>query len=168
LRTWRKPLVVMTPKSLLRHPKAVSSLDDCARGSFQRVIADTLTKPGETRRVILCTGKIYYELTEYREQAKRGDVAIIRLEQLYPLRRDLLERAMAPYASGTPVFWVQEEPENMGGSIFMRIQFGERLFDRFPFGWIARTASASPATGSHRRHKQEQAELVARAFGESQ
>ena len=124
-----------------------------------------MADPKALQRVILCTGKIYYELAEHREQAKREDVAIIRLEQLYPLRRDLLEKTLAPYGQGTPVFWVQEEPANMGGWVFMRIQFGEKLFGQFPFAGITRAPSASPAGGSHRRHKQEQAELIARAFG---
>jgi 2-oxoglutarate dehydrogenase E1 component len=167
LRSWRKPLIVITPKSLLRHPKVVSSLDDCAQGSFQRILPDEPAKPVEKiRRVILCTGKIYYDLAEHREQTKRDDVAIIRLEQLYPLRREMLEAILAPYAQGTPVFWVQEEPGNMGAWIFMRNQFGENLFGRWPFAGITRSPSASPATGSHRRHKQEQSEIISRAFDE--
>jgi 2-oxoglutarate dehydrogenase E1 component len=167
LRSWRKPLIVITPKSLLRHPKVVSSLEDCAQGSFQRIIGDTSGQATErVRRIILCTGKIYYDLAEYREQAKREDVAIIRVEQLYPLRRELLERALAPYPNGTPVFWVQEEPRNMGAWIFMRNEFGETLLGRWPFAGITRPRSASPAAGSHRRHKQEQAEIISRAFEE--
>jgi 2-oxoglutarate dehydrogenase E1 component len=167
LRTWRKPLVLMTPKSLLRHPKAVSSLDDLAQGSFQRVLPDPSAKPeGSIQRVLLCTGKIYYELQAHREETGRADIAIIRLEQLYPLHGDVLEQTLAPYPAGTPAFWVQEEPENMGAWNFMRISFGDTLFGRFPLAGITRPASASPATGSHRRHKQEQAEILARAFGE--
>jgi 2-oxoglutarate dehydrogenase E1 component len=167
LRSWRKPLVVITPKSLLRHPKVVSSLDELGQGSFQRILPDTLSRPtDQVRRVLLCTGKIYYDLAEYREQAKRDDVAIIRLEQLYPLRLDLLEAALASYLNGTPVFWVQEEPGNMGAWVFMRNQFCGILLERWPFAGITRPASASPATGSHRRHKQEQAEIISRAFGE--
>lgn len=167
LRSWRKPLVVITPKSLLRHPKVVSSLEDCAQGSFQRILPDTSGQPGERiKRVILCTGKLYYDLAEYREQTKREDVAIIRLEQLYPMRRDVLESTLARYTNGTPVFWVQEEPGNMGAWIFLRNQFGENLLGRWPLAGITRPPSASPATGSHKRHKQEQAEIISRAFGE--
>jgi 2-oxoglutarate dehydrogenase E1 component len=167
LRSWRKPLIVITPKSLLRHPKVVSSLDDCAQGSFQRILPDAPERPADqVRRVILCTGKVYYDLADHREQAKRDDVAIIRLEQLYPLRREMLEASLAPYPRGTPVFWVQEEPGNMGAWVFMRIQFGDSLFGRWPFAGITRPPSASSATGSHRRHKQEQSELVSRAFGD--
>jgi 2-oxoglutarate dehydrogenase E1 component len=167
LRSWRKPLVVITPKSLLRHPKVVSTLDDCAQGSFHRILPDKLVPCGEhVQRVILCTGKIYYELAEHREQSKRTDIAIMRLEQLYPLRRDLLETALAPYCESTPVFWVQEEPANMGPWVYLRILFGDSLFGRFPFSGITRPASASPAAGSHRRHKQEQAEIISHAFDE--
>ena len=95
----------------------------------------------------------------------RDDVAIIRLEQLYPLRLELLQAALAPYPNATPVFWVQEEPGNMGAWIFMRNQFCGTLLDR-PFAGITRPPSASPATGSHRRHKQEQAEIINRAFSD--
>jgi 2-oxoglutarate dehydrogenase E1 component len=166
LRSWRKPLVIMTPKSLLRHPKVVSSLEDCAQGSFQPILPDVAGKSAEQiKRVILCTGKIYYELEAYREESKREDVAIIRLEQLYPLRQALLERMLAPYREGTPVFWVQEEPANMGAWMFMRVRFGEKLFGRFPFAGVTRAASASPASGSPKLHKQEQADIIQRAFG---
>ena len=165
--TWRKPLIVITPKSLLRHPKVVSTLDECATGSFQRVLPDDLGgSAGDIRRVILCAGKIYYELAEYREQKHRADVAILRLEQLYPLRRELLERALAAYRPETPVFWVQEEPANMGAWIYLRIHFGDRLLNRWPFQGITRPAAAAPSGGSHRHHKTEQMEILARAFGE--
>jgi 2-oxoglutarate dehydrogenase E1 component len=166
LRPWRKPLAIMTPKSLLRHPKVVSSLDELSSGGFQRVLPDTTVSAREVKRVLLCSGKVYYDLAEHREEIKREDVAIIRVEQLYPLRRELLERALENYREGAPVFWVQEEPANMGAWNFMRIQFGEKLFGRFPFDGIARDISATPATGSAKRHKQEQTEIIHRAFGE--
>ena len=167
LRSWRKPLVIITPKSLLRHPKAVSALADCASGEFQRVLGDASAKPAEhVERVILCTGKIYYELAAHREETKREDVAILRLEQLYPLGCQALETALAPYREGTSIFWVQEEPANMGAWGFLKMRFGERLFGHFPFEGIARPVAASPATGSHHRHKHEQADLIRRAFGE--
>jgi 2-oxoglutarate dehydrogenase E1 component len=166
LRSWRKPLAVMTPKSLLRHPKVISSLEDLSSGGFQRILRDTMVSPVAAKRILLCAGKVYYDLAEHREEIKREDVAIIRVEQLYPLRHELLERALEGYGEGTPAFWVQEEPENMGAWNFMKIQFGERLFNRFPFGGIARPVSATPATGSAKRHKQEQNEIIQRAFGE--
>ncbi|MGN6643806.1 MAG: 2-oxoglutarate dehydrogenase E1 component, partial [Verrucomicrobiota bacterium] len=165
LRSWRKPLVVMTPKSLLRHPKVVSSLEEFSHGSFQRILPDALSRPAEgVRRILLCTGKIYFELEEYRAEAQRDDVAILRLEQLYPLRSEQLEAALAPYRDGTPIVWVQEEPANMGAWNYLKIHFGENLLGRFPLKAVARAASATPATGSHKRHKQEQAEIIKRAF----
>ncbi len=93
IRNWRKPLIVFTPKSLLRHPKVVSSLEDCAHGNFQRVLPDD-SKSQNVKRILLCTGKVYYDLAAYREEHKRDDVAIIRLEQLYPLPAGLLEEAL--------------------------------------------------------------------------
>jgi 2-oxoglutarate dehydrogenase E1 component len=165
---WRKPLVVMTPKSLLRHPQSVSTLDELANGRFQRVIPDELpdSAADKIQRVLLCSGKIYFELTAQREKLKRHDVAILRVEQLYPLRDELLESALAKYRPGTPVFWVQEEPANMGAWYEFRVRFGDRLFGRWPFAGISRPASASPATGSSNAHKREQAALIAKAFGE--
>ncbi len=165
LRRWRKPLVVFTPKSLLRHPKAVSSLADCAHGRFQRVLPDA-GKTGEVTRVLLCTGKVFYELAAHRESRRRDDVAILRLEQLYPLRGELLEAALASHRDGTPVFWVQEEPENMGAWPNLRGRFNDSLFGRWPLRLVSRPESASPATGSGGAHKLEQAGLVRRAFGD--
>jgi 2-oxoglutarate dehydrogenase E1 component len=166
IRPWRKPLVVMTPKSLLRDPRAVSTLQQCAEGRFQRVLPDSLD-PKNVRRILLCTGKIYYDLLKQREALQRQDVAIIRLEQLYPLPETLLQTTLASYAEETSVLWVQEEPENMGGWRFLRTRFGDRMFDKFPFGGIRRPASASPATGSLRIHKRDQKYLVTQAFAEA-
>jgi 2-oxoglutarate dehydrogenase E1 component len=164
LRRWRKPLVVMTPKSLLRHPKAVSSLEELAAGRFRRVLADAPPKRGSVQRVLACSGKIYYELIKAREQLGREDVAILRVEQLYPFREKSLQLALAAYADGTPVFWVQEEPENMGAWPYLRQRFGERLLGRLPLVGIHRPPSASPATGSMSSHKLEQQRLVDQAF----
>jgi 2-oxoglutarate dehydrogenase E1 component len=161
LRRWRKPLVVMTPKSLLRHPDAVSTLSDLSTGGFRKIIAGEM---GAVDRVLLCSGKIFYELEAYRAQARRFDVAIVRIEQLYPIAAEELERTLAACRDGTRVFWVQEEPINMGAACFWSLHFGMRLFDRFPFATIARPAAASPATGSAARHKAEQAQLIAAAF----
>jgi len=165
LRTWRKPLVVMSPKSLLRHPKAVSSLDELATGVFQRVIPDVNPNRGKVDRVLICCGKIYYELEQERQDLKRDDVAIIRLEQLYPLPKEALRHVLGRYPDGTPVYWVQEEPENMGAWRFLFAHFGEKLFNRLPFFGIHRRAAASPATGSANSHKLEQKQLLTKAFG---
>jgi 2-oxoglutarate dehydrogenase E1 component len=165
LRSWRKPLIVMTPKSLLRHPKVLSSLDELAGGQFHPILPDALERPaGAVKRVILCTGKVYYELEAHRDESGRQDIAIIRLEELAPLQADLLDQVLSVYPAGTPVIWVQEEPANMGACIYLRIRFGDKLFGRFPFSAVTRPAAASPASGSAKRHKQEQAELIKRAF----
>ena len=165
IRNWRKPLIIFTPKSLLRHPKAVSSLADCANGRFQRVLPDE-PKSQNIKRILLCTGKVFYDLAAYREEDKRDDVAIIRLEQLYPVPAGLLEQVLKPYAEHTPAFWVQEEPSNMGAWRYWHEKFGKKLFNRFPFAPVSRLESASPATGSSHAHKLEQAQLIARAFGD--
>ncbi len=164
----RKPLVVFTPKSLLRHPEVVSSLGDCADGRFEKVIADASISGGPAiGRVLLCTGKIYYELHKRRQELGRNDVAIIRIEQLYPLPLAELGAALKPYTDATPAVWVQEEPHNMGAWRYLRGELAcEKLFDRMPFSCISRPESASPATGSAARHKLEQEELIVRAFAQ--
>ncbi len=166
LRRWRKPLVVMTPKSLLRHAAAVSTLEELTTGTYQRVIPETTLENGAAvRRVLLCAGKVYYELAQKRTELARQDVAIVRVEQFYPFPYKQLRAALATYRDGTPVVWIQEEPENMGAWSFLRMQFGETLFERLPFSGIYRRASASPATGSASSHRLEQDELIAAAFG---
>ena len=116
--------------------------------------------------MLLCSGKIYYELDKDREDQKRDDVAIFRIEQLYPLTRDP-DPALAAFPDGTPVTWVQEEPENMGAWRYLRVRFGERLLGRHPFQGLYRPASSTPATGSASSHKLEQKQLIAKAFGET-
>jgi 2-oxoglutarate dehydrogenase E1 component len=167
LRRWRKPLIVMTPKSLLRHPSVVSSIDDLATGRYEHVLPDTIRDRNvEVSRVLMCAGKIYYELEREREKRQRYDVAILRLEQLYPLADAVLESALRPYRDNTPVFWVQEEPANMGAWVYLRALYGYILFSRLPFAGVSRPASSSPATGSHNSHKREQESLIASAFGD--
>jgi 2-oxoglutarate dehydrogenase E1 component len=165
LRVWRKPLIVMTPKSLLRNPACVSNMDELVKGTFQRVIPDASAVPArDVRRILLCSGKVAYELEKRRQELGRRDVAIVRVEQLYPLPKRSLEAALADYAPGTPAVWVQEEPENMGAWRFFRIHFGEKLLDRFPFSGVCRQSAASPATGSKKSHDLEQNELLSAAF----
>lgn len=164
LRPWRKPLVIMTPKSLLRHSRVVSPLSDIVQGRFQRVIPDA-DPERKVEGVLLCSGKIYYELEKEREDLGREDVAIVRMEQLYPLPIDELRSALTVYPDGTPIYWVQEEPENMGAWRFLLSRFGMDLFDRLPLSGIYRRAASSPATGSASSHKLEQKELLMQAFG---
>jgi 2-oxoglutarate dehydrogenase E1 component len=165
LRPLRKPLIVLTPKSLLRHKQSVSSLDDLATGRFQRVIPDARQEAPPATRVLLCSGKIYFELLDRRETLRRQDVAIVRLEQFHPWPREELRAALAPYADGTRVVWVQEEPGNQGAWPYVERRFHGALFDRLPLSGIARVPSASPATGSHASHQLEQRELLDAAFG---
>ncbi len=163
LRPIRKPLVVMTPKSLLRLPEAVSTLDDLVTGTFQRVIADASVDPAKVKRILLCTGKVYYDLVKRRRESGREDVAIIRVEQLYPFS-NALNDALAPFADGTPLVWVQEEPKNMGAWYFMNARLPEQIGRRLPLSLVARVESASPATGSKASHDLEQKMLLDEAF----
>ena len=113
-RDWRKPLVIMSPKSLLRHPKVISPLDELEKGSFREVITDPVAKDG-VKRAILCSGKIYYELLEEREKNHNdGSVAILRVEQLYPLPTEQLAKELKGYGQLKSIIWAQEEPKNMG------------------------------------------------------
>jgi len=165
LRPWRKPLIVMSPKSLLRHRRAVSTIDELADGEFQRIIPDDADiDPSKVRRLLLCTGKIYYDLLERREKDEVTDIGIIRMEQLYPLRpKELLER-LDPYPDDVDLVWVQEEPWNMGAWYFMRARLPEILGADRPLRCVARPESASPATGSGASHKLEQQLLLDEVF----
>ena len=168
LRPIRKPLVVMSPKSLLRHPRAVSSFDDLSNGSFQRIIPEVAdaVAPEKVRRVLLTSGKLYYDLEEEREKREAWDVSIVRLEQYYPLYDEELREVLSKYPENTPVAWVQEEPRNMGAWGFLTLRYGRDLFGRHPFAVISRAPSASPATGSARAHKVEQQRILDQAFAE--
>jgi 2-oxoglutarate dehydrogenase E1 component len=164
VRRWRKPLVVFTPKSLLRHHRCVSPLEEFATGRFDRVVSDP-QQPEQVERVLLCSGKLYYELDAARREQEQNKVALIRVEQLYPFPDNELAAALAPFPAGTPVYWVQEEPENMGAWYFLRVRFGNELQGKYPFQGVSRPASASPATGSANAHRLEQAELIRNALG---
>jgi 2-oxoglutarate dehydrogenase E1 component len=164
LRPWRKPLVVMSPKSLLRHPDASSTLDDLAKGQFQRIIPDTEIAPKSARRVILCSGKVYYDLVAARRAAKKNDIAVIRLEQLYPLQPEHIQEVLAPYNDGTDLMWVQEEPWNSGAWYFINARVPAMLNGRMPLRCVSRAESASPATGSNAAHKLEQERLIEEAL----
>ena len=165
----RKPLVVMTPKSLLRHPQAVSTLEDFSEGAFQKVISDQGDRdPARAPFVILCSGKVYYDLVDARAaDGELSDVPILRLEQLYPFPADPLADALAAYPDGTEIRWVQEEPANMGAWRFVRERFDHDAFDRFKLVRVSRPESASPATGSGSSHKLEQTRLMAGALEKS-
>ncbi|MEX2212600.1 MAG: 2-oxoglutarate dehydrogenase E1 component [Phycisphaeraceae bacterium] len=167
-RKLRKPLIVFNPKSLLRHPLAVSPISECATGRFQRVLHDELFKGGKKKpeRVLMCSGRVYYDLVKRRDELKRDDVAIIRMEQLYPLPHEDLKEVLADVADGTPVYWIQDEPRNMGAWPHLRSNLGFILFGRLPFMGFHRAESASPATGSPGQHKAEQELILRQAFEE--
>ncbi len=158
-REFRKPLVVFTPKSLLRHPRCVSPLDDLVKGKFMEVIDDAQAEAGQISRVVLCSGKIYYELLEQKEKDQVNDVALIRLEQLYPLPAIQLEAMKKKYRNATDWIWVQEEPENMGAWSYLL-----RVVKDIQLKVISRPESASPATGSHHAHDREQKLLIRKVF----
>ena len=172
LRPWRKPLIVMTPKSLLRHPLAVSPLEDFLEGHFHRVLPDD-GRVGEGRvdadgvdRILLCTGKVYYDLWQRRAELGRTDVALLRLEQFTPLAEDDLRHALDPYPAEVPIFWVQEEPRNMGAWPYLQTlgALHARVLGDHRFYGITRRAAAVPATGSSGAHRLEQKELLDQAF----
>jgi 2-oxoglutarate dehydrogenase E1 component len=166
-RSFRKPLVILSPKSLLRHRLAVSPVREFSDGTFQAVLDDALADPAHVRRVLLTTGKVHYTLREAREARGAADAALVRLEQLYPFPAAELSAVFAAYPHARELCWVQEEPANMGGWRHLR----HRLEDVVPAGlrlsFVARRSAASPATGFYATHQQQEAALVARAFGDS-
>jgi len=157
-RSFKKPLVVMTPKSLLRHPRAVTPFADLSRGGFEEILDDP-ARPAAPQRLLLCSGKIFYDLLAERE--KRGDpsTAIVRIEQLYPFPEKKLAGLISSYTSVSDVAWVQEEPRNRGAWLFMKERL-ERMQHGFRVGYIGREEAASPATGSHARHEREQRQVI--------
>ena len=162
---FERPLVVMTPKSLLRLPAAASRIDDLATGGFQPVIDDAeITDASAVHKVVLCSGKVYYDLIDARKQSGDLSVAIVRLEQFYPFPLQRLREIVAKYTGAKQFAWVQEEPHNMGGWTFVRDRLEALLSDSTELRYVGRTASASPATGSYSIHQKEQAELVAEAL----
>jgi 2-oxoglutarate dehydrogenase E1 component len=165
LRRWRKPLIVLTPKSLLRHPQVISPIAEF-QGRFEPVIWDARYPPDQVKVVLLCSGKIFFELDKARQEAGRADIAIIRLEQLYPFPQAALKSALAPFTEKIPVRWVQEEPENMGAWSYLNLRLQGRLFGH-GLSAVCRPAAASPATGWASSHKRQQADLLARALEQS-
>jgi 2-oxoglutarate dehydrogenase E1 component len=162
-----KPLVVMTPKSLLRHPRCVSSLPELAEGRFQEVLDDPQADPARVRRVVLTAGKLYYDLLKAREDIRADHVALVRLEQFYPVPAAEIARVLARYPVDGELLWAQEEPRNMGAWRFLREQFLDGVVRdpgrRVP-RYVGRPESAAPAPGSHKVHVQEQEALVRQAL----
>ena len=160
---FRRPLVVFTPKALLRHPRCVSRLEDFASTGFREVLPPEVD-PGQVRSLLLCTGKIYYDLLEKMEADGREDIALVRIEQLYPLRTDLLKPVAEAYGGAQRIAWVQEEPRNAGAWSFLRPHLRE-IFGRDP-EYVGRSEAASPAVGSHRLHNREQEKILEEALRE--
>jgi len=157
----RKPLIVMTPKSLLRHPLATSTLDDLCQGRFQRVIGELEPlDTGAVKRVVLCSGKIYYELVTRRRELEQHQIALVRVELLHPYPQAALDEVLQVFPEGVELVWCQEEPRNMGAwpsyLHWMLEHFGPNRLPRY----IGRMAAASPATGSNKKHRKEQASLL--------
>src|ERR1051325_1192002 len=155
----RKPLIVMTPKSLLRHPMATSTLDDLTSGRFEPVIPDHVD--GDVSRVILTSGKVYYDL----HAARKSAIPIIRVEQFYPFPHPMIAAALQQYPEAKEVLWVQEEPRNMGAWPFLHERLASMLFQGQTLRYVGRPISASPATGSHHRHEEQQRAIVESAIG---
>jgi 2-oxoglutarate decarboxylase len=163
-RSVRKPLVVMTPKSLLRHPAARSATRDLTEGGFGEALDDPFVTDREAvRRVLLCTGKIAYPLMEKRS-ADSSPAAVVRIEQLYPFPYEQLESIFTSYPNLEDIRWVQEEPENMGAWAFVDARLWDRVKNRWSFTNASRYESGSPASGSALVHDQEHRELLEKAF----
>jgi 2-oxoglutarate dehydrogenase E1 component len=158
-RPFRKPLVVFTPKSLLRHPRCISAIRDFTKGGFREVIDDAAAAPAKVKKVVLCSGKLYYELLEQKEKTNDTAVALVRLEQMYPFPHTQMKALVEKY-KGASWIWAQEEPENMGAWSFVL-----RVFRDVRLDVISRRESASPATGSPRQSANEQREIIERVFG---
>lgn len=163
LRSSFKPLIVFTPKGLLRHPACVSTLDDLEKGAFAEVLDDP-QKPKKASTVVLCSGRIAYDLFAAREKSKNSQVAIIRIEQLYPFHAALVEKLLAAYKGMKELLWVQEEPQNMGAWHFIRSYIEEVLPSGVPLRYVGRETSSTPATGSHSRHIEEHTHILKQVF----
>jgi 2-oxoglutarate dehydrogenase E1 component len=162
MRSWRKPLVVFTPKSMLRHPDAASTLADFVLPRFQNVLPDNDVK--DPRRLLICSGKIGHNLRVEREKRKDFSVGIIFLEQLYPWPEEELQAALDQHPNAQEIVWVQEEPANMGALFYVMPQLKRMVGDRALLS-VKRSASASPATGSAKAHELEEHTLIDLAFG---
>ena len=165
LRSYRKPLVVMTPKSLLRHKRSVSPLARLSDGRFELVIPDNAVQPENVTRVVFCSGKVYYDLLEAREVNELENVALIRIEQLYPFPIDEYAAEISRFAKAKEVVWCQEEPQNQGAWYHIRHRLQEPLGEDRQLFYAGRSGAAAPASGIFKVHMQQQQALVAAALG---
>jgi 2-oxoglutarate dehydrogenase E1 component len=156
---FRKPLVVFSPKSLLRHPLCVSTQDELANGSFQETIDDISVDKSKVKTVVFCTGKFYYDILAEREKLERNDVALVRIEQLFPLPIEQLKAIIASYPNADDFVWAQEEPKNMGAYSYMLVNF-----DLVPWRLASLKNYAAPASGSHTRDRRRHADAIRMVF----
>jgi 2-oxoglutarate dehydrogenase E1 component len=165
VRPLRKPLIVMTPKSLLRHPLSVSRLEELAAGGFNALIDETDDiKPSAVTRIVLCSGKVYFDLLKSRREVKADAVAIVRLEQLYPFPSDEYEAILRKYVNAREVVWCQEEPQNQGSWYQIRHRLQSKLGAKHELLYAGRAGAAAPATGIAALHEQQQKNLVTAAL----
>jgi 2-oxoglutarate dehydrogenase E1 component len=165
VRPLRKPLIVFMPKSLLRHKESVSSMQDLSDGKFQPVIGDVdKLDAKKVRRIIICSGKVYFDLLAYRREKKITDTAVIRLEQQYPFPHDDFRAVVAKYPAAKEVVWCQEEPQNQGAWYRLRAYFRSDIAEKQALAYAGRAVSASPAVGQFSKHVEQQKQLVENAF----
>jgi 2-oxoglutarate dehydrogenase E1 component len=165
LRSFRRPLIVMSPKSLLRYEPASSSIEEFTDGAFQNVLDDPANLERDSvKRVLFCSGKVYYTLSQARDKEGLRDTVVIRVEQLYPFPRKELQAILSKYRQAREACWVQEEPKNRGAWQFIEPRLSELLPDPVVLAYVGRDEAASPATGSSAMHKIEEAELVGQAL----
>ena len=160
----KKPLVILTPKSLLRMPEAKSVKDEFSFGKFNEIIDDNVTDKSKVKLLILTSGKVYYDLMKYRNDNKISDAVIVRVEQYYPYKSDMMKEILSSYKNANDVVWVQEEPENMGAWNFMALRLRKDISEWQKLYYVCRQESASPAAGSMSKHIETQNELVRRSF----
>ena len=167
IRQFRKPLVILTPKSLLRNKDAGSPLKDLSSGRFSSIIGevDDKIKAASVKRVLACSGKVYYDLVNGRRERGADNVAIMRVEQLYPFAHKTFETELRKYPNATEVVWVQDEPQNQGPWFYVQHHLYENMSAGQKLGYSGRPASASPAVGYLAKHQEQQKALVEQAFG---
>ena len=165
VRALRKPLIVMTPKSLLRHPLSVSRLEELAGGAFNPIIGEIdELKPSAVTRIVFCSGKVYFDLLKARREAKVDTVAVVRIEQLYPFPSEEYEAVLRKYSNATEIVWCQEEPQNQGGWYQIRHRLQSKLGPKHELLYSGRAGAAAPATGIAALHEQQQKNLVVAAL----
>jgi 2-oxoglutarate dehydrogenase E1 component len=167
LRMFRKPLIIMTPKSLLRNKEATSPISEFTKSEFKTVISerDASIDAAKVKRIIACSGKVYYDLVKARTEKKASDVAIIRVEQLYPFPHKAFAAEVKKYPNLSDVVWAQDEPQNQGAWFFVQHYIHENMLDGQKLGFAGRPASASPACGYAHLHQEQLKSLLDQAFG---